>query len=492
MSSTAHHSILQNAAAMRPPLVPLKAPSVLLKPRAMQFMADVVAFTVSFFAYQVLRQMMLGPEARDFTLADHLVAWGVMSLYWVVIFWIGGLYADFYVRSPFDEFFTVIRQTFVGSAIFFILIYMSSSQSYQSSPRMVFVLYWLLMSGLAIGGRFTSRWLQRRLREGGVIRIPTVLVGQTDRIIELEKDIDKEIAWGYDVAGVVTTEPPTHSENGIRSPWVGTTEELPLVLDRLRPAEVLISMEHSDHTALLTIVAQCSDAGCKVKIVPDMYEIVSGQARTQQIYGAPLIDVNPELMQPWEEFAKRALDLVVSFTVLVIGSPVWLITALAVKVTSKGPVFFVQERVGRHGNVFKMAKFRSMYASDRRGPTWTKQNDPRVTPIGRFIRKTHLDEIPQMWNVLRGEMSLVGPRPEQPFYVEKFTAMLPYYRRRHKVRPGITGWWQVKARSNPESREEIENRLRYDFFYIENMSFKLDLEILVRTVFVMLRGHGRA
>jgi len=139
-----------------------------------------------------------------------------------------------------------------------------------------------------------------------------------------------------------------------------------------------------------------------------------------------------------------------------------------------------------------MAKFRSMYVDDRRGPTWTDSNDPRVTPIGRFIRKTHLDEIPQLWNVLKGEMSLVGPRPEQPFYVEKFTAMVPYYKHRHIVRPGVTGWWQVKAKSNPESLEEIQQRLRYDFFYIENMSFKLDLEIMVRTVIVMLKGHGRA
>ncbi|MFM8771525.1 MAG: sugar transferase, partial [Candidatus Kapaibacterium sp.] len=156
------------------------------------------------------------------------------------------------------------------------------------------------------------------------------------------------------------------------------------------------------------------------------------------------------------------------------------------------PMFFVQDRVGRNGRVFRMAKFRSMTVDEKRGPTWTDKNDPRVTPFGKFIRKTHLDEIPQLWNVLKGEMSLVGPRPEQPFYVEKFTAMLPYYRRRHKVRPGVTGWWQVKAKSNPESLEEIQQRLRYDFFYIENMSFKLDLEIMVRTVFVMLKGHGKA
>jgi exopolysaccharide biosynthesis polyprenyl glycosylphosphotransferase len=474
-----------------PASTPVKPPSILLKPQTMQLVVDVVAFSFSFFAYQWIRGMLLGEVARGFSVRDNLTVWTLMTLYWVVVFWLGGLYKDFYVRSPFDEFFTVIRQTFIGSAVFFILIYMSSNTSYQSSPRMVFVLYWLLMSVLAIGGRFIARWMQRRLREGGMIRLPTVLVGQPDRLAALEKDLIKEIAWGYDVIGVITTEPPTAHERHM-GPVIGRVKDLPEILDRLRPSEVLISMDHSDHAALLTIVSQGADAGCNVKIVPDMYEIISGQARTQQIYGAPLIDVNPELMQPWEEAAKRLLDLFVSVTVLTVGLPIWMMTALAVKMTSKGPVFFVQERVGRHGHTFKMAKFRSMYTNDRRGPTWTQSNDPRVTPIGRFLRKTHLDEIPQLWNVLRGEMSLVGPRPEQPFFVEKFTSMLPYYRRRHKVRPGITGWWQVKARSNPESREEIENRLRYDFFYIENMSFKLDLEIIVRTFFVMMRGHGRA
>ena len=492
MPSTTHHSVLEGTArAVSSQLPPAKAPSRLLSPRAMQVGSDLVAFTASFFLYQWLRVMFFGDDVRAWTMVQNLLVSGITSMYWMTIFWLGGLYKDMYVRSPFDEFFTVIRQAFFGSAVFFLLIYVSSSPSYQQNPRLVFVLYWMLITITAGSGRALVRNLQRRLREGGVIQIPAIILGTVDRARELLDDLSRERAWGYDVMGAVVAD-DTSVASVEAVPVLGTLDHLSTVLDRVRPSEVLISMEHSDHAELLRVVSECADSGCRVKIVPDMYEIVSGQARTHQIYGAPLIDVNPELMQPWEAFAKRALDIAVSAGVLLIGMPVWLMTAAAVKFTSRGPVFFVQERVGRHGSVFRMAKFRSMYANDKRGPTWTKENDPRVTPIGRFIRKTHLDEIPQLWNVLRGEMSLVGPRPEQPFYVEKFTKMLPYYRRRHKVRPGITGWWQVKAKSNPESREEIENRLRYDFFYIENISFKLDLEILVRTVFVMVRGHGRA
>lgn len=471
-----------------------KPPSWFLRPRAMQMASDLFAFTIGFIVYQWLRDVLLPHETRTFSVTDHLVVGGVVTGFWMIMFWFGGLYKDYYVRSPFEEFFTVIRYTFIGSALFFLLIYFSSGESYQQNPRFVFVLYWVLVCGFACIGRFSARSLQRSMRERGSIRIPAVLVGTIDRLRDLFSDLERERAWGYQVVGVVlVTKPDVEGDWETTSvPALGQVEDLPEILDSVRPSEVLITMEHSDHAELLKIVAQGADSGAKVRIVPDMYEIVSGQARTLQVYGAPLIDVNPELMQPWEEFAKRALDIVVSVTVLLIGLPIWVLIALIVKFTSSGPIFFRQPRVGRHGNVFDMVKFRSMYADDKRGPTWTDKNDPRVTPIGRFIRKTHLDEIPQLWNVLVGEMSLVGPRPEQPFYVDKFTAMLPYYRRRHKVRPGITGWWQVKARSNPESLQEIETRLRYDFFYIENISFKLDVEILVRTIFVMLQGHGRA
>jgi len=242
----------------------------------------------------------------------------------------------------------------------------------------------------------------------------------------------------------------------------------------------------------LKVASIGADAGLKVKIVPDLYEIFSGQARTLHIHGAQLIDVQPQLMEPWEEFLKRAIDIVVSLTVLLAGLPIWILTALAIKANSRGPVFYSQKRVGRSGQIFNIYKFRSMYVDDNRKPSWTTVNDPRVTAIGRFIRKTHIDEFPQLWNVLRGEMSLVGPRPEQPFYVEKFSDSVPFYRRRLKVRPGVTGWWQVKYTSYSESVQEIEDRLRYDFYYIENMSVRLDIEILVRTIVVMLRGHGQA
>jgi exopolysaccharide biosynthesis polyprenyl glycosylphosphotransferase len=356
----------------------------------------------------------------------------------------------------------------------------------------MFVMYWIATFVLVVIGRFIARRLQVWMRTRRIVQIPTLVVGTASRVSQMLQDIANAPAWGYSAAGVliVDNHAPKHSTDTLAT--LHDAHDVPAFLESARVREVIVTVDHSDHDLLMNIVAMATDRGASVKIEPDLYDIFSGQARTMQIYGSPLIEVRTQLMQPWEEVAKRFTDILISILGLGIGLPIWLLVAAAVKASSAGPMFFVQDRVGKNGRLFRMAKFRSMYVDDRRGPTWTDSNDPRVTPVGRFIRKTHLDEIPQLWNVLKGEMSLVGPRPEQPFYVEKFTAMVPYYKHRHIVRPGVTGWWQVKAKSNPESLEEIQQRLRYDFFYIENMSFKLDLEIMVRTVVVMLKGHGRA
>lgn len=460
---------------------------VLLRPQNMQIAADLVGLTLSFALYQVVRSWSL-TDVRLFSLVDHALVASISCLYWTIVFWMGGLHRDFYIRSPLDEISAVFRQTFIGSALIFLAITTTSSLG----VRPVFIVYWAVLFGLITIGRLVARQVQGRLREARLIRIPTLVVGTTSHVEELLEDLKNEPAWGYDVCGIILLDTSSQATSIGALPVLGGEDALKGAIQSGRIREVLISTDGAHHERLLNITSEAAELGCMVKIVPDLYEIVSGQARTHQIYGSPLIDVSPQLMQPWEEIAKRTTDIVVSALALGLGAPVWILVGLTVKLTSPGPMFFVQDRVGRNGRVFRMAKFRSMTVDEKRGPTWTDKNDPRVTPFGRFIRKTHLDEIPQLWNVLKGEMSLVGPRPEQPFYVEKFTAMLPYYRRRHKVRPGVTGWWQVKAKSNPESLEEIQQRLRYDFFYIENMSFKLDLEIMVRTVFVMLKGHGKA
>jgi exopolysaccharide biosynthesis polyprenyl glycosylphosphotransferase len=239
-------------------------------------------------------------------------------------------------------------------------------------------------------------------------------------------------------------------------------------------------------------VNQCTGFPVTIKIIPDLYSIVMGQARTNQIYGFPLIEIFPQIMPLWERRFKRLLDITAALAIILLGLPFWLVLALIIKLDSRGPIFYRQARVGRDGRVFTIIKFRTMVqnAEQLTGPKWAEKDDPRITSAGRFMRKWRLDEFPQFINVLRGEMSLVGPRPERPYFVEKLKKEVPFYMRRLKVQPGITGWAQVKG-SYDNTIEDVKQKLQYDFFYVENMSLAMDFKILLNTIYVMLAGKGQ-
>ncbi|HJW30512.1 MAG TPA: sugar transferase, partial [Saprospiraceae bacterium] len=276
-------------------------------------------------------------------------------------------------------------------------------------------------------------------------------------------------------------------------PRLGEIKDLEKIIESNKIREVLITLRSSEHETLLDVVGRTSGSNVGLKIMPDLYDIISGQARTREIYGFPLIDINPELQRPWEETTKRVLDIIVSLGVLTVGAPVWFLAALGVRLSSKGPVIYRQERVGRYGVPFHIYKFRSMHVdAEVEGPQWAIKNDPRVTPFGRLLRKTHLDEIPQFWNVLKGDMSLVGPRPERAYFVQLLSREIPYYPRRLRVRPGVTGLFQAMVYKYDENIDDVRNKLKYDLMYIESMSFRLDIKILFRTLYNVLRGGGQA
>ncbi len=458
--------------------------------RFILFLVDGVFVMLAWLVYWYLRvesgmfEMISEPE---FTIPML-----VIGLYWLIIFWISGLYRHYGVQSRFDEFTTMVKAVTYGVVLLFFLIYLDDaiSQEPATTSRLKIFLYWGILVLLLGVGRVAFRSIRRRMLIAGIGLRNTVIIGPVAKSMELYTTIRQFPALGYRILGFITTDEDSAEATGSLA-CLGRLAMLEQIIERSEVEEIIITLDSTEHERLLEIIGRCGAYKVGIKIRPDLYDIVSGQARTNQIYGIPLIEVTPQLMPPWEAFLKRLMDIVVSFLVLILGMPLFLIIAVAQTLSSRGPILYKQQRVGKDGRNFMILKFRTMYvdAEKKTGPRWAQKDDPRVTPLGRFLRRTHLDELPQCVNVLQGDMSLVGPRPERPFFVEQFIREIPLYRRRLNVRPGITGWAQVKH-TYDQSIDDVRAKLRYDLFYIENMSLRMDFKIILSTAFDMLAGKG--
>ncbi|MFN9496723.1 MAG: exopolysaccharide biosynthesis polyprenyl glycosylphosphotransferase [Bacteroidota bacterium] len=262
-------------------------------------------------------------------------------------------------------------------------------------------------------------------------------------------------------------------------------------MDELRIEEVIIAIESSEHPRINHIINQLVNKNVLIKIIPDAYDILSGSVRMQHIMGAAFIEIYPELMARWQYILKRFFDVFVSTVVMLLLLPLYLFIAVKVRLSSTGPILYRQVRVGLHGKPFTIYKFRSMYTdAEQAGPALSKKDDSRITPWGRIMRKWRLDELPQFYNVLKGEMSLVGPRPERQFYIDQIIARTEDYKHLQRVQPGLTSWGMVQF-GYAQDIDEMIRRMKYDLIYIENMSLLLDLKILLYTVRVILQGRGK-
>ncbi|MEM9935978.1 MAG: sugar transferase, partial [Bacteroidota bacterium] len=281
-------------------------------------------------------------------------------------------------------------------------------------------------------------------------------------------------------------------ESGIQNlAYKGSIDTLPTVVEEEKIEEIIIALEKSDSHRIGDVVEKCSQTAATIKIVPGIYDYIIGSVKSSHILGAPLIEIFPQLMRPWEQVGKRVFDLAVSITALAILIPIYAMLTIAIKLDSEGPVLYFQERIGKDGKPFKIIKFRSMYIdAEKFGPALSKEKDPRITKVGLFLRKLRLDELPQFWNVLVGDMSIVGPRPERQFYIDQIVKIAPHYRHLHKIKPGITSWGQVKYGYASNVGEMVE-RLKYDILYMEQMSLALDIKIILYTFLVIIEGRGK-
>jgi exopolysaccharide biosynthesis polyprenyl glycosylphosphotransferase len=451
---------------------------------------DFLTINISFILFFFLRT-----KTGLFTLIilpEFFITMLALYAYWFIIFTFVGMYRTWFASSRLDELTTLFKSTFVGIFILFFLIFLDDYiHEVDSKSRILIFIYWGLFLFFVGGGRILIRSFQRSLIIKGIGRRNVIIVGFNPKANEVHDQILEHRALGLDAVAYAAVDNNNLNKSYKGIEVRGIIKDLSSLIDIYNAKEVIIALDKDNRDLLVDVISECESKNVGLKIVPDLYEILSGQARTSQIYGVPLIDIMPQLMPEWEKRLKRIIDILVSLFILIITFPVSIITALAIKIDSPGSAFFRQERCGIEGITFKMMKFRSMHhdAEKNSGPIWSTKNDPRITRIGKFIRKVRIDEIPQMVNVLKGEMSLVGPRPERPYFVEMLAKEIPYYKRRLKVRPGITGWAQVKHKYD-ESIEDVKIKLRYDLFYIENMSLRMDFKILFRTIFVVLFAKG--
>lgn len=410
----------------------------------------------------------------------------VVYFYWLIIFSFAGLYEHWFVRSRFDEFASVFKTVSFGCFILFFIIFIDDFMN--NAPiisRFLILIYWIVMVISVSTGRIVIRSIQRNLLQKGIGQRNAFIIGSGDKATELRNMIGKFPQLGYKILGLVSP------DAGNEQTSIGRLENIQKLIKDNEVTEILIALETNEKEKLIDILRYCTEEKVNMKILPDMYEIVSGMAKTNQIYGVPLIEVMPDIMSVSGKLTKRILDVTISFFTLLILSPLLLLVSVIIKLDSKGPVFYRQIRVGRKGKEFHMYKFRSMIATaEEYGPEWSGENDPRITRTGKILRKTYLDEVPQMINVLKNEMSLIGPRPERPYFVEQLKKEIPYYYKRLTVKPGITGWAQIKHKYD-SSLEDVKTKIQYDFYYIENMSLKLDFKIMINTIIVifLMKGH---